>query len=73
MPGIILCKVAGLPMYVATSPDQIPELSARVGSMLDEVLASIHTEDIGVHVQVSPLSMTSMTSHRRRGVHARLP
>ncbi len=40
---------------MASSPDQIPSLVATVQPMLDDVLKAIHTEDIGVHVQVSKI------------------
>ena len=46
-------QVAGLPLFVAKNEDEIESLKQTVDKMLDEVLATIHTEDSGVHVQVS--------------------
>ena len=47
--------MAGLPLYVASSPEQVKELVDLVEPMLDDVLKTIHTEDVGVHVQGSTL------------------
>lgn len=47
--------VAGLPMFVAESPDEIEYLSEKCDALLDDTLNAIRTVDKGVSVQASTL------------------
>ncbi len=59
--------VAGLPVYVAQTPEDVERLKEEVRPMLQEILKSFQTVDSGVYGDFSLLAKQKEKKEKRRG------